>query len=101
MVVAASSAAANSSSFSWTMNNRFVDGEKNKMFHPLDDGPLTLSGDIWATGKKSRATSDPESITIRVLKRGVFNSEACTVSVTPDKTLNKKKSFSKSCGHVE
>jgi hypothetical protein len=83
------------------MDNRYVDGQKNKQIHSLDAGELTISGDIWVTSKNARATSSPQSISLRVAATGLFGSTACTVSVTPDSTLNKKRSFSKSCGRIE
>ena len=94
-------AVASSAAFAFTMNLRYVDGEKNKMLHTLDDGDLTLSGDLWVTGKKSKATSDPDSISISVYKKGLVNSELCSTSVIPDRIFNKKVAFSKSCGHAE
>jgi hypothetical protein len=94
-------AIANSSGFSFIMNLRYVDGEKNKVLHTLDAGDLTLSGKVWAISKRARTTPEPESIAITVYKTGILNSEVCSVSVTPSKVLNDKVSFSKSCGQVE
>lgn len=93
-------AAASSAAWEFTMKLRAVDGERNKTFHALDGGVLTLSGSIWVTSKLARATDEPQPIRISVQKRGLFNSEVCTLSLTPERTFNKKNSFSMSCGSV-
>jgi hypothetical protein len=97
----AGAALANSASFSFTMNNRLVNGESNKMLHALDAGELTLDGKLWVTSKKARATAEPGNIEIFVYKIGILNSEVCKVVVTPDRIFNKRVAFSKACGRVE
>jgi len=94
-------AVASSAAYSFTMLLRCVNGEKNKTLHPLDAGSLTISGTIWVTSKVARATAEPDPITIRLYRSSLFNSEICTVTVTPDRVFNKKTSFTKSCGDVE
>lgn len=101
IAVFAGSAVASSAAFAFTMNLRYVDGKKNNILHTLDAGDLTLSGKIWVTSKKARAASNPEPVTITVWKPGIVNSDKCSVSVTPDRILNQKVSFTKSCGHIE
>lgn len=97
----AGKAVASSAAFAFTMKLRYVDGERNKQLHTLDAGGLTLSGNIWVTSKKARATSSPSAVTVTVYKTGIIDSEKCHVSVTPDRIFNNKVSFSKSCGQVE
>jgi hypothetical protein len=92
---------ASSSTFTWVMNKRQVHGKKNKKFHDLDGGELTLSGKIWVTDKKAAAASSPLSITIKVVKENDSEDDAvCSLTVIPDTTVNTKKDYTKSCGRV-
>lgn len=92
---------ANSASFAWTMNLRFVHGKKNGQLHSLDAGELTLSGKIWIHEKAARTASSPDKVTVEVLKDTFLDNIVCTVEVTPSTTLNSKKEYSKACGRVE
>lgn len=94
-------AVANSSGFGFTMEQRYVNGEKNKQLHALDAGELTFSGNVWVTSKNVGATSAPEVIEIAVWKIGVLGSRVCAASVTPNTIFNDKRSFSRSCGRIE
>lgn len=94
-------AAANSAAFAFTMELRAVNGEKNKKFHSLDAGELTLSGAIWVVSKNRGSTAAPEVVEIKVKKSGLLASEVCSVSLTPNTIFNAKRSFEKSCGKVE
>lgn len=97
----AGTAVASSSSFSWTMNKRVVNGQSNGRLHVLDAGELTLSGKIWITEKKAKSASSPLPITIKVLKAGSERDAVCSITMIPDTAVNNKKDFSKSCGRVE
>lgn len=101
IAVFAGTAMANSSAFAFTMELRFVSGERNKKTHALDAGELTLNGNLWVTSKKARSTSKPKPIAIRVAETGLLGSTICTVSVTPDTIFNNKVPFSRSCGRIK
>jgi len=92
-------ALANSSSYSFTMDYRYVNGKDNGVTHGLSAGSLTNSGSLWAYRKAAGAVG-PYSVTIAVVKDEIIDDTICTVSVTPSTTLNEKKSFSKACGSV-
>jgi len=92
-------ASANSETFTYTMKFRYVSGKDNKQLHKLDGGELTLSGNLWITGKAFGAMPTPLPITIEVLKDTWSERDVvCTVTVMPETTLNQKREFSKSCG---
>ena len=103
MALLCGTALASSLSFAWTMNNRYVNGKTNGRFHTLDAGELTLSGKIWITEKRAAAASTPLSISMSVVKEQDSSERdaVCTVTVTPDTTINNKKEFSRSCGRIE
>jgi hypothetical protein len=102
LLLFAGGAVASSSSFKWTMDHRYVSGERNKKFYNLSAGVLTLNGSLWITLKRAAAASAPLPISIMVVKQGSTERNAtCTVTVIPDTVVNAKKAFSKSCGRID
>lgn len=99
LIMAMPVALANSSSYSFTMDHRYVNGKDNGVTHGLSAGSLTNSCSLWAYDKAAGAVG-PYSVTIAVVQDGIIDKTICTTSVTPSKTLNVKKSYSKSCGSV-
>lgn len=91
---------ANSSSYSFTMDYRYVNGKSNGVTHGLDAGYLTNSGVLWAYAKAPGAVG-PYPVTIAVVKDELIDRTICTVSVTPYTTLGVIKSFSQGCGNVK
>lgn len=95
---------AKSSSYSFTMDWREVDGKKNGVTHSLSAGKLTISAEIWVYDQHpgySRPGSDPEPVTIELFKEvGLFGKEqVCSLTLSP--AVERKESNSKQCGDID
>ncbi len=91
--------AYDSSAWSWTMDLRFVSGDENGEYHYLDEGNMSLSGDIWVTSKDPGALSSPYQVTYYIYESKTgFDEFIGTTTVTPYSTINTKKSVSGSWG---
>lgn len=91
--------AYDSSSWSYTMYYRVVDGKANGEFHYLDSGSMTISGSLTAFDKIAGATPSPNTVYFRVME-DVFGIDRVvgTAARTPSSTLNYWRSFSSSFG---
>jgi len=101
LLVFAAPAWANSSSYEFTMNNYYVSGKNNGVFHSLTAGRLTNSGQIWAYEKLVGA-GNPYPVYIEVWKVGflIWDDLMCSLQVTPSTTVNQRTSYFKNCGNV-
>ena len=96
---------ANSRAWSFTMSprSRVVDGKANGVFHTMDAGTLTLSGNLWVHSTLVNPTG-PASVTVAVRqhKKWWFDSTVCSQRVTPSKTVGShhKVSINKNCGKI-
>jgi hypothetical protein len=96
------SVGADSSAFTFTMNNRYVNGKANHKLHTLEAGELTISGQIWLHEKRRGAATTALPIQIDVVKDTFMARDVvCAVTVVPDRTISAKTAYSKSCGRIE
>lgn len=98
----ADQALANSSSFSWRMDKRYISGKDNGRFHVLDGGTVTIQGHIEVTERLRGSVSTPISVDIRLIHIDLTSENpACKVTVTPDTAVGAKKAFSAQCGNIK
>ena len=57
---------ANSVTWSFTMDLRVVDGDKNGVYHNMTAGTMKLTGNIWAYSKDSSPDPTPNKVYIEV-----------------------------------
>ncbi|GAC42619.1 hypothetical protein [Paenibacillus popilliae] len=89
------------SNFSWTMDYRIVDGEKNGQIHTLHDGTIQLDGNIMTVSQDSGWTPTPTSVKIAVWEQdGALSADDLvgTIDVQPSSTLGGSSTFSKNFG---
>ena len=67
LVVAAPAAFSSSSSYSFTLDNRVVDGSKNGQYHNLSKGSATISG------KQHQYSSDPKPVGPNTISYQLWN----------------------------
>jgi len=59
---------ANTSSWSFTMDYRYVNGAENGIYHKMDAGEMSISGKIWIYSKDSWFGETPNRIKYEVWK---------------------------------
>lgn len=59
---------ANTSSWSFTMDYRYVNGAENGIYHKMDAGKMSISGKIWIYSKDSWFGKTPNRIKYEVWK---------------------------------
>jgi hypothetical protein len=99
--VVAAPAIANSASYAFTMDLRYVNGSVNGVFHTLSGGYLRNSGYIWIYSKDGGASSDPNSVTIEVWDTDGIDNKVCSLTVKPYATVGLKKSYAKGCQSID
>lgn len=97
------SALANSNSWAFEMNFRYVNGSDNGQLHYMTAGSLTNTGQIWAYSRDGGYTSSPTSVNIRVYKTMFFGDTLmCTKTITPSSNVGTKKSWGpQNCGSAQ
>ncbi|MEW6059400.1 MAG: hypothetical protein AB1551_04545 [Actinomycetota bacterium] len=100
VLVFAAPAFANSSSYWFKMDYRYVNGSQNGIFHSMTGGNLTNSGQIWVYSKDGGAAS-PVPVTIEVWDTDGLDNIVCSLSVTPYAKIGQRKAYNKSCGHID
>jgi hypothetical protein len=89
---------ANTATWSFTMNNRYVNGEDNGVLHTMSAGTMTFGGDVWNYAKAAGATGR-NTIHLNVYRQGFPTDPlACSTSATAPATLGQKQAFSVGCG---
>ncbi|WP_338554466.1 hypothetical protein [Paenibacillus sp. KS-LC4] len=95
-VLIAPIASANSSSFSFDLTFRVVDGAANGKYHKLSKGNLSISGTVTPYDNPNGAPAKINQISIAVYKKS--GTYVGTANVTPVAKLNTSTSFSQSLG---
>ena len=84
-------AASSIGSWEFDMQYTLVDGNKNKEYHELDEGEMSLSGGVYAYSKDTLRSTKPNKIyfAVRESRSGIDRSVG-TTSVIPSLVLDKK-----------
>lgn len=96
-------AVTDTKNFSFTMDLRVVDGEKNGQIHTLHDGVIQLDGTMKTVSQDSGWTNTPTKVKISLWEQdGALSSDDYIgyVEVNPSSILGGTTSFSKNFGSI-